>query len=174
MQGRGMPRPCIVFIQGKSMSFSISIFAFCKRGELPEQEVLRYTKLIRPHAAVACVYLKSPAGSFANKNELLEAEARIVAEKLPKGAHVVALSEDGKNPGDSRMFAQWLSKKQLQAAGLVFVIGSAHGLSPSLKQTAHEVISLSGLTFSHCLAQLVLLEQIYRAFTILKGHPYHK
>ena len=156
------------------MSFSIRIFAFCKKGDLPGEEVDRFVRLIRPYAQVICTPLKPPQGLYANKHELMNAEAKIVTAKLPKGAHVVALSEDGKNPGDSRMFAQWLSKKQLQGPGLVFVVGGAYGLSQSLKQAAHEVVSLSGLTFSHCLAQLVLLEQIYRAFTILKGHPYHK
>jgi 23S rRNA (pseudouridine1915-N3)-methyltransferase len=156
------------------MSFSIRIFAFCKKGEIPEEEIGRFIRLIRPYAQVIYTPLKSPQGAYANKHELMEAEAKIVMAKLPKGAVLVALSEDGRNPGDSRMFAQWLSKKQLTAANLVFVVGGAYGLSQSLKQAAHEVISLSGLTFSHVLAQLVLLEQVYRAFTILKGHPYHK
>ena len=156
------------------MSFSIRIFAFGKKGEFPEEEACRYAGLIRPYAAVTCVPLKSPSGSFANKNELMEAEAEIVSAKLPENAIVVALSEDGKNPGDSRMFAQWLCRKQQQVRPLVFIIGGAYGLAPSLKREVHEVISLSALTFSHGIAQLVLLEQIYRAFTILKGHPYHK
>jgi 23S rRNA (pseudouridine1915-N3)-methyltransferase len=156
------------------MSFSIFILAFCRKGEFPEEEISRYAGLIRPYASVTSIPLKSPPGSFANKQEQMEAEAKIVAAKLPKGATVVALSEDGKNPGDSRMFATWLGKKQREAKALVFVVGGANGIAPSLKQKAHEVISLSGLTFSHGIARLVLLEQIYRAFTILKGHPYHK
>jgi 23S rRNA (pseudouridine1915-N3)-methyltransferase len=156
------------------MSFSIQIFAFCKKGEFPEEEIRRYCGLIRPFSSVHCVPLKSPSGSFANKQELMDAEAEIVSAKLPKGSIVVALSEDGKTPGNSRVFSQWLWKKQQQARTLVFVIGGAHGLAPSLKQGADEVISLSELTLSHGIARLVLLEQIYRAFTILRGHPYHK
>ena len=156
------------------MSFSVQIFAFCKKGEFPEEEIRRYCGLIRPYASVTCVPLKSPSGSYANKHDLMNAEAEIVSAKLPKDSIVLALSEDGKNPGDSRAFSQWLWKKQQQARILVFVIGGAYGLASSLKQRADEVISLSGLTLSHGIARLVLLEQIYRAFTILKGHPYHK
>jgi 23S rRNA (pseudouridine1915-N3)-methyltransferase len=123
---------------------------------------------------VACVHLKSPSGSFANKNELMEAEAQIVRARIPAKSCIVALSEEGKSPGPSHSFARWLAVKQQQSRSLVFIIGGAYGIAPSLKQAAHEVISLSPLTLSHALAQLVLLEQIYRAFTILKGHPYHK
>jgi 23S rRNA (pseudouridine1915-N3)-methyltransferase len=156
------------------MSFSIQIFAFCKKGDMPVNEIDRFMKLIKPYASVTCVYLKSPAGFFANKRELVEAEAKTVFTKLPQNAHVVVLSEEGKSPGTSHSFAQWLSQKQRQGRCLVFVIGGAYGHALSLKQAAHEVISLSTMTLSHVLAQLVLFEQIYRAFTILKGHPYHK
>jgi 23S rRNA (pseudouridine1915-N3)-methyltransferase len=156
------------------MSFSIQIVAFCKRGELPEAEISRFVKLIKPCAAITCVSLKSPAGSFANKNELMEAEAKIAMARLPAKSCIVALSEEGKSLGSSNSFARWLALRQQQGQPLVFVVGGAYGIAPSLKQAAHEVVSLSALTFSHVLAQLVLLEQIYRAFTILKGHPYHK
>ena len=156
------------------MSFSIQILAFCRKGDLPEAEVSRFVKLLRPWAAVTCVCLKSPAGSFSNKNELMEAESRIVTARLPRQAHVVLLSVEGKSPGTSHSFAQWISQKQTQGRTLVFIIGGAYGCAVSLKQAANEEISLSPLTFSHGLAQLVLVEQIYRAFTILKGHPYHK
>jgi len=156
------------------MSFSIQIFAFCKKGEISASEIGRYTKLIAPHAALTVTHLKSPAGSFGNKSELMEAEAKIVCSRIPGKSFVVALSEEGKSPGQSASFAQWLSKRQQQSIPLVFVVGGAFGIAQSLKQKAHEVMSLSPLTLSHSLAQVVLLEQIYRAFTILKGHPYHK
>jgi 23S rRNA (pseudouridine1915-N3)-methyltransferase len=156
------------------MSFSVQIFAFCKKGEAPEAEVGRYIKLLRPYAEVTCMCLKSPGGSFANKNELMDAEAKIAMARIPGKSCLVALSEEGKGPGSSHSFAHWLSLKQQQSRPLVFVVGGAFGIAGSLKQAAHEVVSLSPLTLSHGLAQLVLLEQIYRAFTILKGHPYHK
>ncbi len=156
------------------MAFTIQVLAFCKKGEVSETDVMHYIKLCRPYADVACVYLKSPSGDFANKKDLMEAEARIVLAKIPKDAGVVVLSEDGKRYASSHDFSQWVAKKQAQAKPLIFIIGGAYGCAPSLKIAAKETLSLSGLTFSHALAQLVLLEQIYRAFTILKGHPYHK
>jgi 23S rRNA (pseudouridine1915-N3)-methyltransferase len=156
------------------MAFSIQIFSFCKKGEVSEPELDRYAALIGHYASLTSVRLKSPVGSFANRSELMEAEAKIVGGRIPRKSFVVALSEEGKNPGSSISFASWLSKKQQQSQTLVFLLGGAYGLARSLKDTAHETLSLSPLTLSHGLAHLVLLEQIYRAFTILKGHPYHK
>jgi hypothetical protein len=57
---------------------------------------------------------------------------------------------------------------------LTFIIGGTQGLSPALKKSCREIVSLSPLAFPRKLSLVVLLEQIYRAFTILKGHPYHK
>ena len=74
----------------------------------------------------------------------------------------------------SRQFAGFLEKKM--ASGLkelVFVIGGPYGFSDEVKEKANSKISLSRLTFSHQLARLLCVEQIYRAFTILKGEPYH-
>jgi len=156
------------------MPFYIQVLAFCKKGEGFEDDVLRYCKLCGPFASVSCLNLKSPHGDFANKKDLMEAEAKIALSKISHGSWVVVLSEDGKKHASSLDFSQWIAKKQAQARPLVFIIGGAYGCATSLKIAAKETLSLSGLTLSHGLAQLVLLEQVYRAFTILKGHPYHK
>ncbi|MBD3239812.1 MAG: 23S rRNA (pseudouridine(1915)-N(3))-methyltransferase RlmH, partial [Chitinivibrionales bacterium] len=75
---------------------------------------------------------------------------------------------------DSRGFAAWLDKRRRERMPTVFMIGGAYGLDPALVAESNEALSLSTLTFSHDIALVVLLEQIYRAFTILYGHPYHK
>jgi 23S rRNA (pseudouridine1915-N3)-methyltransferase len=86
---------------------------------------------------------------------------------VPKGSRVVALDERGKDLTTSE-FAQLLNRET------VFVIGGADGLDESVRKDAALLLRLSSLTLPHALAQVVLLEQIYRAATLLTGHPYHR
>jgi 23S rRNA (pseudouridine1915-N3)-methyltransferase len=86
---------------------------------------------------------------------------------LPKNAYVVALDERGKDL-TTEQFAKLLQRET------VFVIGGADGLDEGIKRQAALLLRLSALTLPHALAQVVLLEQIYRAATILTGHPYHR
>lgn len=67
-----------------------------------------------------------------------------------------------------------MAKAQNGGADLLFVIGGDEGLHESVRQSAHLVLSLSRMTLPHRLARVVLLEQLYRAFTLLRGEPYHK
>ena len=156
------------------MSFSVSIISFCKKGDVLDEEIDRYCKLCAPFAPVSVVYLKSPSGSAYPKHELLEVEASMMLARVQKNSTCVALSEEGKMLKGSHAFAQWMSTRMQNARGLTFMIGGAYGLSSGLKNSCSEVISLSPLTFAHKLCLVVLLEQVYRAFTILRNHPYHK
>jgi 23S rRNA (pseudouridine1915-N3)-methyltransferase len=71
-------------------------------------------------------------------------------------------------------FAQWLEKKQMSISGnILFVIGGAYGFSDAVYERANAKISLSKMTFSHQMVRMIFLEQLYRAYTILKGEPYH-
>lgn len=156
------------------MPFSITLLAICKKGGPLDEEIERYQSLLRPYASVTVLYLKSPASPAHSKNELLEAEAKAFLAKIPQRSYCVALSEEGKCPMGSRAFSAWLAALGQSGHALTFIIGGAFGLSPELKKSCREIVSLSPLTFPHKLSLVVLLEQIYRAFTILKGHPYHK
>jgi 23S rRNA (pseudouridine1915-N3)-methyltransferase len=73
----------------------------------------------------------------------------------------------------SEELAEFLEREQMQALPLLFAIGGADGFSETARQAAGSVLSLGKMTLPHELARVVLLEQIYRAFTILKKHPYH-
>jgi len=86
---------------------------------------------------------------------------------LPRGARVVALDERGRDL-DTRAFSRLLLQET------AFVIGGPDGLDESVKKDAAQVLRLSSLTLPHALAQVVLLEQLYRAATLLTGHPYHR
>lgn len=74
----------------------------------------------------------------------------------------------------SEAFAGWLGERMDRGESLAFVFGSSHGLDPALKASVREKMSLSPMTFPHDLSRVMFLEQLYRAFTILKGKTYHK
>lgn len=102
------------------------------------------------------------------------AEGELILNKLAAGDHVVLLDENGKLPEGSVAFAEWLQGIMNRGTRrLVFVIGGAYGFSPAVYTRANEKISLSRMTFSHQMVRLIFAEQLYRAFTILAGEPYH-
>ena len=74
----------------------------------------------------------------------------------------------------SEGFAEWFEAKRSLSKNITFVIGEATGLSKQAREAACEFISLSDMTFSYKLSLMVMAEQIYRAVTIITGHPYHK
>ena len=96
----------------------------------------------------------------------VKAEDRL-ASSVPKGARLIVLDEHGIDLTTAQ-FAKLL------AAPAAFVIGGADGLSAATKAKADKLLRLSAMTLPHALAQLVLVEQIYRAATLLTGHPYHR
>ncbi len=105
--------------------------------------------------------------------EAMAREAARIREKMPGRAHLAVLSESGKEM-DSRELARWIGDVRDRGLDLCFVIGGAEGVDPSLESEAHTLLSLSRLTFPHELTRAILAEQIYRAFTILLGLPYHR
>jgi len=103
-----------------------------------------------------------------------EAKETAAFVKATEGAHVIALDAAGKAL-DSRRFARGLERWASQGKGeIAFLIGGADGLPSEIRQRARATWSLSPLTFPHRLARLVLVEQLYRGMTILRGEPYDK
>ena len=101
-------------------------------------------------------------------------EARAIAEHLPDHSPWIALDEHGKSIG-SDDFAQKLARwRDDGKPALSFVIGGADGLDPNFVKTADLTLSFSPLTWPHQLVRIMLAEQLYRATTILSGHPYHR
>jgi 23S rRNA (pseudouridine1915-N3)-methyltransferase len=98
---------------------------------------------------------------------LLEVKASKLNLRIPQQARLVALDERGKDL-TTRQFAALLAQPT------AFVIGGADGLDAAIKKRAALLLRLSALTLPHALAQVVLCEQIYRAATLLTGHPYHR
>jgi 23S rRNA (pseudouridine1915-N3)-methyltransferase len=108
-----------------------------------------------------------PRGYEVNLVTLKPSAEKQLGEKIPAGARIVALDERGKDLA-TRDFAQLLAQPT------AFVIGGADGLDPAIKRRAQVLLRLSSLTLPHALAQVLLCEQIYRAATLLTGHPYHR
>ena len=104
----------------------------------------------------------------------MEAEAKTLLAKLPSSYKLICLDRGGDQLG-SEEFAQALAKfRDGGAQGLAFFIGGADGLGLAAQFKAHRVVSLGPITLPHGLARIVLAEQIYRAGTLLTGHPYHR
>ena len=101
-------------------------------------------------------------------------EGKRILEKLPKGAHVTALCVEGSEFTSEQLAGQLEKTAGDGVSELAFIIGGAWGLSPEVKSAAKTRLSLSRLTFPHQLARVLLLEQLYRAFSILSNGKYHK
>lgn len=100
-------------------------------------------------------------------------EGRALLERLD-GSRFILLDERGTAP-DSPTFASWLEKdRDSGQKSLALVIGGADGLDPALRSKAVKVLSFGGMTLPHQLVRILACEQIYRAMTILSGHPYHR
>jgi 23S rRNA (pseudouridine1915-N3)-methyltransferase len=122
---------------------------------------------------VAKVQLFELPESKASGAKAREEEAKAILSKLSARDVLVALDERGRALS-SVDFSQWLGAQQDGARDVAFVIGGDEGLAEVVRERARLVLSLSAMTLPHRLARLVLLEQVYRAFTILRGEPYHK
>jgi 23S rRNA (pseudouridine1915-N3)-methyltransferase len=133
-----------------------------------------FEKRIRHYTSFEIVYLNEPR-NMKNQPEIVqkENEGKLLLSALEKVDLVVLLDVAGKQL-DSETFARYL--QQIMNKGtrnLGFVIGGPYGFSGEVYRTVPESISLSAMTFSHQLIRLIFLEQLYRAFTIIRGEPYH-
>ena len=108
-----------------------------------------------------------------SSEEILAVEGQSIEKKFLSRDHVIALEIRGKEY-DSEGLAEWIERLSLSRKRPCFVIGGPLGLSRKILQKADEIISLSKLTLTHEMSRLLLLEQIYRAYTIIRGEKYHK
>ena len=101
-------------------------------------------------------------------------EAENLLSRLPENCTIFAFDERGKSP-DSRQFAKMVQGQLNQGANAVaLIIGGPDGLAPSIRDRADKVLSFGAATFPHQLVRILVLEQAYRAVTILTNHPYHR
>jgi len=100
-------------------------------------------------------------------------EATRIDAQLPAGCRRIALDERGEAP-TTRQLAERLAKWMAGGDDVAFIIGGPDGLDARIKNTAHETMRLSSLTLPHALVRVILAEALYRAESVLKGHPYHR
>jgi 23S rRNA (pseudouridine1915-N3)-methyltransferase len=134
-----------------------------------------YLARLRKYAQVQWVETKPSKIIKGRPDEvILKDEAEGIEKQLSPGAHMVALDRLGCQCG-SEGFAAWLDSLSSRGVSVVsFIIGGPLGLSRDMLEQADEVLSLSEFTLTHEMSRLILLEQLYRAFTILRGEKYHK
>jgi 23S rRNA (pseudouridine1915-N3)-methyltransferase len=107
-----------------------------------------------------------------NPGEMCRKEGTEMLRYIRNSDFLILLDENGKKM-DSGNFADYIRKKSDSGKNMTWMIGGAYGFSDEVKKRADDMISLSALTFSHQMVRLIFLEQVYRAFTIIKGEPYH-
>jgi 23S rRNA (pseudouridine1915-N3)-methyltransferase len=135
----------------------------------PAIEVLteEYLKRISRYAEVAGVALKDEAAILS----LASGERQ--KNRPHKERHKLVLLDSRGKQFSSEELAEFLEREQLNATPLLFAIGGSDGFSEEARRNAGVMLSLGKMTLPHELARVVLVEQLYRAFTILKNHPYH-
>jgi len=108
-----------------------------------------------------------------HKEKVKEAEAEKILSKLPERSHMVLLDEKGKQFTSIEFSKKIASLLDRSVKEVCFVVAGSYGAHDRLKQRANQELSLSKMTFSHQIIRSLFLEQLYRAFTIIRGEPYH-
>jgi 23S rRNA (pseudouridine1915-N3)-methyltransferase len=132
-----------------------------------------YAKRFPPELRLELKAVKTEPRASKTLESLLAAERERIAAAIPKGARVVALDERGTALTTMALAAK-LKEWPLENDTVALVIGGPDGLEPAFRQGAHERIRLSDLTLPHAMVRVLLAEQLYRAWSINAGHPYHR
>lgn len=155
--------------------FKITIIALgSKMPNWVNEPVAEFSKRLKEFAQVTIIEI--PLIKRGKNNDLpriIEKESILMNEAIPSNAHLVALAIDGKTFSSDEL-AQKLLAIQHVSNHICFIIGGPEGLNEAVLNRCQESWSLSKLTLPHPLARIVLIEAIYRAFTMTTNHPYHK
>ncbi len=138
-----------------------------KEISIYEERIKRYTTYCRTEIP------ELKRVSSLSKDEIRQREGELVLKNIKPQDQVVLLDVAGRSL-TSEEFADFIEKRGVYGAKtLIFVVGGAYGFSEEVYERADYKLSLSPMTFSHQLARLLFIEQLYRAFTIIRGEPYH-
>ena len=132
-----------------------------------------FAKRMPPEARIELIELKPENRSSKSVEKLLAQEALRINAAIPKNAERIVLDEHG-TPLTTKRLAAWMEAWMDNGVSPCFIIGSADGLAPSLKQSADKLAALSGCTLPHGMVRVMLAEQLYRAWSLLHNHPYHR
>ncbi|MET0311646.1 MAG: 23S rRNA (pseudouridine(1915)-N(3))-methyltransferase RlmH [Burkholderiaceae bacterium] len=132
-----------------------------------------YAKRFPPELRVELKAVKTEPRGSKTLETLYAAERERIEAAIPRGCRIVALDERGTSL-TTQALATRLKSWQLEADDVALVIGGPDGLEPAFRQAAHERIRLSDMTLPHAMARVLLVEQLYRAWSINANHPYHR
>lgn len=137
-----------------------------------KEGVEHYLKRLRGLRAVEWEEVRAAAHSGRTPTQALEAEGKALLSRVDAGERLILLDERGRVRSSPEL-ADWLGTLYRTGVSAVLVMGGAYGVSAEVRRRADETLSLSPLTFPHQLVRVLLVEQLYRAATILAGQPYH-
>lgn len=157
----------------------IGLFAIGRMKQGPERELVsRYLERSvatgKPLSLTGFTVSELPESRAGSAAARKAEEARALGALLPEHRWTVALDEHGKSMGSEAFATTILRRRDEGKQALSFVIGGADGLDPGFVKAADLTLSFSPLTWPHQLVRIMLAEQLYRATTILSGHPYHR
>ncbi len=132
-----------------------------------------YAKRFPPELKVELRAVKTEPRGSKSLETLYAAERARIEAAIPRGSRIVALDERG-TALTTLALADKLKSWQLESDDVALIIGGPDGLEPEFRQAAHERIRLSDLTLPHAFARVLLIEQLYRAWSINAHHPYHR
>jgi 23S rRNA (pseudouridine1915-N3)-methyltransferase len=133
-----------------------------------------YAKRMPHEAGIELIAIKpEKRGNGKTAAQLLAAEGARIRAAIPARCRIVAMDERG-SQWTTSMLANSIAKWMANGGDTAFLIGGADGLDPDIKRSADEVLALSALTLPHGFVRVLLAEQLYRAMSLIKGHPYHR
>ena len=132
-----------------------------------------YAKRFPPEIKVELKAVKTEPRASKTLDTLLLAEKSRIEAAIARGTHIVALDERGSNVTTVAL-AERLKAWQLSGNDVAIVIGGPDGLDPAFKKSANERLRLSDLTLPHAMVRVLLIEQLYRAWSVTINHPYHR
>lgn len=133
-----------------------------------------YTKRMPREAQITLLEIKpEPRTTGKTTARIMETEAQRILAALPQNCRRIALDEHGTQPTTRQLAAQM--QDWMRAGGdVAFIIGGADGLHESVKQSAQQQLAVSSLTLPHAFVRVLLAEQLYRAYSLMHNHPYHR
>lgn len=138
-----------------------------------EAAVAEYAKRMPREARVEVIAIRPEKRSGQSAERIKTQEAARILDKCPPGALLVALDEHGRE-ATTRELSLGLERWLQSGRDVVLMIGGADGLAPDLLARSDSILALSRLTLPHALARVLLVEQLYRAWSLLTNHPYHR
>lgn len=144
------------------------------RERFIQEGIEKYLRYLRPYADASIKELKEgKIQDLKDAPSIRRKEAEKIFKAVPPGAYLVSLDERGEEFTSHEFAALLNTTLESGVREMVFIVGGAMGLDEEVVSRSHKSVALSRWTFTHEMARLVLLEQLYRAFTIIKGKTYH-